>query len=111
MAVALGEKGQDTPEHSAKALKVVRHEHFLLASAERGRQLVQSKGCLACHSVRGKGGKISADFATSKVVGSHPSSRARNWPTSRATFNPWPSPHADKGGDPKSRTNIAGNIG
>ncbi len=34
----------------------------------QGQQLVQTKGCLTCHSVRGKGGKVGADFATSKVV-------------------------------------------
>src|SRR3989304_6260190 len=35
----------------------------------QGQQLVQTKGCLTCHSVRGKGGKVGADFATSRVVG------------------------------------------
>ncbi len=36
----------------------------------QGQQIVQKKGCLTCHSVRGKGGKAAADFATSRVVGS-----------------------------------------
>lgn len=53
------------------------------ASAGRGRQLVQSKGCLTCHSVRGKGGKISADFATSQVVGSSTALVAGMWNHSR----------------------------
>ncbi len=48
-----------------------------------GQQLVQSKGCLTCHSVRGKGGKIGADFATSKVVGSPASLLAAMWNHSR----------------------------
>jgi mono/diheme cytochrome c family protein len=49
----------------------------------RGQQLVQSKGCLTCHSVQGRGGKISADFATSKVVGSPASVVAAMWNHSR----------------------------
>mgnify|MGYP001572136899 CR=1 FL=1 len=53
------------------------------ASAGRGRQLVQSKGCLTCHSVRGKGGKISADFATSQVVGSSAGLLTGMWNHSR----------------------------
>jgi len=52
-------------------------------SRVQGQQLVQSKGCLTCHSVRGKGGKISADFATSKVVGSPASVVAAMWNHSR----------------------------
>lgn len=48
----------------------VSHYFDQAASGVRGQQLLQSKGCLTCHSVRGKGGKISADFATSKLVGS-----------------------------------------
>lgn len=47
--------------------------------ARRGRELVQSKGCLTCHSVRGKGGRVSADFATSFVVGSAPTLVAAMW--------------------------------
>ena len=48
-------------------------------SSARGRELVQSKSCLACHSVRGKGGKVAADFATSNVVGSPPALVAGMW--------------------------------
>jgi mono/diheme cytochrome c family protein len=36
--------------------------------AQRGQQLVQSRGCLGCHSVHGQGGKPGADFATSTLV-------------------------------------------
>jgi mono/diheme cytochrome c family protein len=63
----------------------------------QGQLLVQSKGCLTCHSVRGKGGKISADFATSKVVGSAASVVAAMWNHSRYMLAqaekqeiPWP---------------------
>ncbi|MBI2216909.1 MAG: c-type cytochrome [Candidatus Rokubacteria bacterium] len=38
------------------------------ASAARGQKLVRDKGCLGCHSIRGKGGKAAADFASSNVV-------------------------------------------
>jgi len=61
----------------------VSHYFDQAASAGRGRQLVQSKGCLTCHSVRGKGGTISADFATSKVVGSSAGLVAGMWNHSR----------------------------
>ncbi len=61
----------------------VSHYFDQAASAGRGRQLVQSKGCLTCHSVRGKGGKISADFATSKAVGSSAGLVAGMWNHSR----------------------------
>ncbi|HEY3187366.1 MAG TPA: c-type cytochrome [Solirubrobacteraceae bacterium] len=47
--------------------------------ASRGQQLVQGKGCLTCHSVRGKGGKVAADFATSTVVSSPSGVIAAMW--------------------------------
>jgi mono/diheme cytochrome c family protein len=46
---------------------------------QRGQQLVQSKGCLGCHSVRGKGGKLSADFASSSAVSSPSNVIAAMW--------------------------------
>ena len=49
----------------------------------QGQQLVQTKGCLTCHSVRGKGGKVGADFATSKAVGTPASVVAAMWNHSR----------------------------
>src|SRR3990172_763603 len=49
----------------------------------QGQQLLQSKGCLSCHSVRGKGGKIGADFATSKFVASPAAVLAGMWNHSR----------------------------
>jgi mono/diheme cytochrome c family protein len=53
-------------------------------SSARGQQLVRSKGCVACHSVRGKGGKVAADFATSNVVGSPAGLIAAMWNHSRS---------------------------
>jgi mono/diheme cytochrome c family protein len=38
--------------------------------AGRGEALVQSKGCLGCHAIAGKGGKVGGDFARSTLVGS-----------------------------------------
>jgi len=49
------------------------------ASRARGQTLIQGKGCTACHAVRGKGGKLAADFATSSVVGSPASLIAGMW--------------------------------
>ncbi len=37
-------------------------------SPQRGRDLVQEKGCLACHAVAGKGANVGGDFARSTVV-------------------------------------------
>jgi mono/diheme cytochrome c family protein len=45
----------------------------------RGQQLVQGKGCVTCHSIRGKGGKVAADLATSTVTGSPSSVVAAMW--------------------------------
>lgn len=39
-------------------------------SARRGEALMQSKGCLGCHAIAGKGGKVGGDFARSTLVGS-----------------------------------------
>ncbi len=36
--------------------------------AGRGEKVVQAKGCLSCHSIRGKGGKSAGDLARSKRV-------------------------------------------
>ncbi len=52
-------------------------------SRVQGQQLVQRKGCLTCHSVRGKGGKIGADFAESKVVTTAAGVAAGMWNHSR----------------------------
>ena len=52
-------------------------------SSARGQQVVKTKGCVACHSVRGQGGKVAADFATSNVVGSPAALVAAMWNHSR----------------------------
>ncbi len=49
----------------------------------RGQQLVKSKGCLTCHSVRGKGGQAAADFASSTAVSSPAGVVAGMWNHSR----------------------------
>ena len=48
-------------------------------NSSRGRQVIQAKGCIACHSVRGKGGKVAADFAASNAVGSPSALVAAMW--------------------------------
>jgi mono/diheme cytochrome c family protein len=53
----------------------------------RGQQLVQGKGCVACHSVAGKGGKTAGDFAKSSVVGTPPALIAAMWNHSREMEN------------------------
>jgi mono/diheme cytochrome c family protein len=53
-------------------------------SGARGRQVAKTKGCVACHSVRGKGGKIASDFAVSNVVGSPAALIAAMWNHSRS---------------------------
>jgi mono/diheme cytochrome c family protein len=47
--------------------------------SSRGRQVVQTKGCLACHAVGGKGGTSAGDLSTSNVVGSASSLIAAMW--------------------------------
>jgi mono/diheme cytochrome c family protein len=48
-------------------------------SARRGEALVQSKGCLGCHAVAGKGATVGGDFARSTLVGSPDSLVAGMW--------------------------------
>ena len=52
-------------------------------NSARGQQVLQSKGCIGCHSVRGKGGKVAGDFSTSGVVGSPSALIAAMWNHSR----------------------------
>jgi mono/diheme cytochrome c family protein len=49
------------------------------ASAKRGATLVQSKGCLGCHAVAGKGARGGVDFARSSVVATPASLVAALW--------------------------------
>lgn len=74
MAARMKERGIDVPvlggQDMADILAFLYTSHYFdeRGSAARGQQLVQAKGCLTCHSVRGRGGKVAADFATSTVV-------------------------------------------
>ncbi len=47
--------------------------------ARRGQQLVQDKGCLGCHAVRGKGATVGADLATYPALRSAPGLVAALW--------------------------------
>jgi cytochrome c len=69
--------GQDTAD--ILAYLYVSHYFDQTASARRGAQALQDKGCTACHSVNGKGGKVAADLATSSVIGSPGSLIAGMW--------------------------------
>ena len=53
-------------------------------NSTRGRQVLETKGCVSCHSVRGRGGKVAADFVTSNVVGSPAAVVAAMWNHSRS---------------------------
>lgn len=70
-----------TGQEMADVLAYLYTSHYFdqSGSAQRGQQLVGNRGCLTCHSVRGKGGKVAADFASSKVVGSPVSVVAGMW--------------------------------
>ena len=52
-------------------------------SARRGAALLKDKGCLACHSVNGKGASGGVDFARSTVVGTPAALIASLWNHSR----------------------------
>jgi mono/diheme cytochrome c family protein len=69
--------GQDMAD--ILAYLYVAHYFDQIANARRGGETVQRKGCLGCHSVRGKGGTVAADFAKSGVVGSPASLIAAMW--------------------------------
>jgi mono/diheme cytochrome c family protein len=47
--------------------------------AGRGRQLVQQKGCLTCHSIYRKGGNIASDLAIDNVVSTPAGQVAAMW--------------------------------
>ena len=85
MWAAMKERGIDVPKLSgqdtADVLAYLYTAHYFdpRASARRGGQLVEERGCTTCHAVRGKGGTVAADFATSNVVGSPASVIAAMW--------------------------------
>lgn len=72
---------QLTGQEMADILAYLFTSHYFdtTASVTRGERLLRAKGCLTCHSVRGKGGTVAADFATSNVVGSTASVVAAMW--------------------------------
>jgi mono/diheme cytochrome c family protein len=85
MWAAMKERGIDVPKLSgqdtADVLAYLYTAHYVgpAGSARRGARAVADKGCLTCHSIKGKGGKAAADFATSSVVGSPASLIAALW--------------------------------
>jgi mono/diheme cytochrome c family protein len=86
MWARMKERGIDVPQlggqEMADVVAYLYTAHYfdsLRGQAARGRQLVQSKGCVACHSVSGKGGTVAADFAKSTVVGSPSGVIAAMW--------------------------------
>lgn len=90
MWVKMKERGIPAPELSGQEMAdIVAYlytTHYFDAAAgnsARGQQLVQAKGCVACHSVGGKGGKAAGDFAKSIVVGTPASLIAAMWNHSR----------------------------
>jgi mono/diheme cytochrome c family protein len=89
MWARMKEKGIQVPRLTGQemadvvAYLYVSHYFDQTASASRGQQLLQSKGCLVCHSVRGKGGKVGPDYAASKTVGTSAGVIAAMWNHSR----------------------------
>jgi mono/diheme cytochrome c family protein len=85
MWAAMKDRGVDVPTLSGQdtadilAYLYVAHYFDQTASARRGAQALRDKGCTACHSVNGKGGKAAADLATSNVIGSPGSLIAGMW--------------------------------
>ncbi|MBI4608965.1 MAG: cytochrome c [Candidatus Rokubacteria bacterium] len=85
MWAVMRERGVQVPrlrgQEMADILAYLYVSHYFdqAASGARGQELVETKGCLTCHSIRGKGGKISADFATSRLVGSPAGLLAGMW--------------------------------
>src|SRR5215470_17433889 len=67
------EPPQLTGQEMADIVAYLYTSHYFDAAAgssSRGQQVLQSKGCLNCHSIRGKGGKAAGDLSNSTVVGS-----------------------------------------
>lgn len=67
-------KGIEVPrlkaEEMADIVAYLYTAHYLEETGrpKRGQRLFAEKGCLNCHSIRGKGGKVGIDLATSQVV-------------------------------------------
>ena len=90
MWVRMKERGIEVPQlmgqEIADIVAYLYTAHYFDPAAgdsSRGRKAVQTKGCVACHSVRGKGGKVAGDFAASDAVGSPAALVAAMWNHSR----------------------------
>jgi len=70
-----------TGQEMADVLAYLYTNHYFDArpNTARGGRLVRERGCIACHAVRGQGGKTAADFASSKVTGTPSSVVAAMW--------------------------------
>jgi mono/diheme cytochrome c family protein len=85
MWAAMKQRGIEPPKLSgqdmADVLAYLYTNHFFdqRGNVGRGRRLVSDRGCLNCHAVRGQGGKVAADFATSTVVGTPSAVIAGMW--------------------------------
>jgi mono/diheme cytochrome c family protein len=80
-----GLTGQDMAD--LVAYLYVSHYFDPAGNASRGRTVLETKGCLNCHSVNGKGGKAAGDFAKSDLVGSPASLVAGMW--NHSLFMEW----------------------
>jgi mono/diheme cytochrome c family protein len=56
-------------------------------NGQRGQRLVQSKGCLRCHSIFGKGGELAPDLARSNVVSTQSGQLSALWNHGRQMEN------------------------
>jgi cytochrome c2 len=90
MWARMKERGIEVPSLTGQEMAdIVAHlytSHYFdpaAGNSARGQQVLQSKGCVACHSVRGKDGKVAGDFSTSGVVGSPSALIAAMWNHSR----------------------------
>lgn len=90
MWARMKERGIQSPEltgqEMADIVAYLYTSHYFdpgAGSIALGQQVVKTKGCVTCHSVRGQGGKVAADFATSNVVGSPSALVAAMWNHSR----------------------------
>ena len=90
MWVRMKERGIEVPQlmgqEIADIVAYLYTAHYFdpaAGNSSRGRTVVQTKGCVACHSVRGKGGKVAGDFAASDAVGSPAALVAAMWNHSR----------------------------
>jgi mono/diheme cytochrome c family protein len=91
MWARMKEQGIPVPELSGQEMAdVVAYlytAHYfdpVAGSTARGEKTAQARGCLGCHAVGGKGGRLAGDLATSNVVGSPSALVAAMWNSSRA---------------------------